>query len=148
MPTPKNKISNRAPDSHRVLILNFSFLIPNLLLLALLISACNKPLPNPAPLPIHPTLRTKPEAKPATTRAINGRELYNSTCTSCHAIDGSGLLGEPSNLQHSTLTTAQTKDIITNGVPDKGMASFKAQFTPEEIDSLTTHVMRLHLDQD
>lgn len=136
MPTPKNKISNRA------------FPITNLALLTFLICACNKPLPNPAPLPIHPTLRPKPEAKPATARAINGRELYNSTCTSCHAQDGSGLLGESSNLQHSTLTTAQTKDIITNGVPNKGMAAFKAQFTPEEIDSLTTHVMRLHQDHD
>ncbi|MFN8393390.1 MAG: cytochrome c [Bacteroidia bacterium] len=119
------------------------FPITSLLLLTLA-TACTSPQREPEPNPIPRELRPKPTAQPTPEPKINPRELYIATCASCHATNGSGQLGEKTNLQHSKLDTKGTKDAIKFGKPESGMASFKAQFTDEELDSLTAHVMRLH----
>ena len=66
------------------------------------------------------------------------QSLYSSRCLNCHAIDLSGVMGEPTNLQrvHERLSYDEIVDVITNGRAI--MPSFKERLTEEEITAIAS----------
>jgi mono/diheme cytochrome c family protein len=69
--------------------------------------------------------------------------LYKAKCQQCHMADGNSPL-EPLNFvdgkwTHGSSIEEITK-VITDGAPGTAMLSFKAQFTPEEIEGLARYV--------
>jgi putative heme-binding domain-containing protein len=71
-----------------------------------------------------------------------GKELFESSCSSCHGLDGSGGLGP--NIQHmpATLGDEATAKIIKGGVPGTGMPAF-AGFTDAQINQIVAHLRTL-----
>src|SRR5690606_20506364 len=61
------------------------------------------------------------------------QSLYSARCLNCHAIDLSGVMGEPTNLQrvHERLSYDEIADVITNGRDI--MPSFKERLSEDEI---------------
>lgn len=74
-------------------------------------------------------------------KVIDGKEVFEANCKSCHGEDGQlGLMGSP-NLAHSALDTAARIEIIRNG---KGvMQPFGGILTDEEIQAVATYVESL-----
>lgn len=74
-----------------------------------------------------------------------GREVYVLNCAPCHREDGGGLVGP--NLCddywiHGS-TFADNLRVIWNGVPEKGMVSWKGVLKPEEIRNVTSYIYTL-----
>ena len=67
-------------------------------------------------------------------------------CAACHAADGGGGVG-PNLTDDYWLHGGSAKDIfktITYGQPDKGMKSWKDDYSPLQIQQITSYVMSLH----
>jgi cytochrome c oxidase cbb3-type subunit III len=74
-----------------------------------------------------------------------GSQVYTTYCAPCHRADGGGLVGP--NLTddywihgtgyHDTLKT------IVNGVPEKGMLTWRGVLKPKEIQSVASYVFSL-----
>jgi alcohol dehydrogenase (cytochrome c) len=74
----------------------------------------------------------------------NGRLLYEARCVGCHGADGTGGGHGPGivDLLHSRVSSQQSvRDLILQGIPDKGMPAFK--IPPGEADIIAAYVMRL-----
>ena len=71
-----------------------------------------------------------------------GRQLFLGMCSRCHGVEGGG--GEGPSL--SRLTRAQTdeelRDIIRNGIPDRGMPRIR-RFTDAELSQVTSFIHSL-----
>lgn len=77
---------------------------------------------------------------------LGARQLFVSKCATCHGEAGEGKIGP--NLTddywlHGGLPTNIHKT-ITEGVPAKGMISWKLQLRPGEIAALSAYVTTLH----
>lgn len=72
-----------------------------------------------------------------TETTINGQEIYNASCTSCHGDDGKkALMGAP-DLSASTIEVTERIEIIKNG---KGnMGGFSAALTEEQIKAVAEY---------
>jgi cytochrome c oxidase cbb3-type subunit 3 len=75
-----------------------------------------------------------------------GAELYTAKCLACHAQGGAGLVGP--NLTddywiHGGKPT-QIKNVILNGVPEKGMIPWKAMMSDEEINATVAYIWSIH----
>jgi cytochrome c oxidase cbb3-type subunit 3 len=75
----------------------------------------------------------------------NGRQTYGKFCAPCHRVDGGGLVGP--NLTdnywiHGSTYTDSVK-IIWDGVPAKGMITWKTVLKPEEIQSVASYIYTL-----
>jgi len=72
------------------------------------------------------------------------KEKY-ALCVPCHGPDGRGTVGpnftDDYYIHGGRLT--DIKRVITEGVPTKGMISWKAMLKPEEIDALTFYIRSL-----
>lgn len=74
-----------------------------------------------------------------------GKELFAKLCAPCHRADGGGLVG-PNLCDDYWIHGAEFKDnlrIIYNGVPDKGMVSWKTMLKPKEMYAAASHVYTL-----
>lgn len=74
-----------------------------------------------------------------------GKELFIKNCARCHNEDGSGNIG-PNMTDEYYLHGGALLDIastITDGVPDKGMISWKNDLYPEQIKTLTCYIRSL-----
>lgn len=74
-----------------------------------------------------------------------GREQYVRNCVTCHAATGGGLVG-PNLTDQYWIHGGGIKNIyatIKNGVPEKGMISWKLVFTPKEIQQIASFVLSL-----
>ena len=74
-----------------------------------------------------------------------GRALYAQSCAPCHRADGGGLVGP--NLTddywiHGSNYT-DTVSVIWNGVPAKGMITWKATLKPDEIQAVASYIYTL-----
>lgn len=75
-----------------------------------------------------------------------GRATFDATCAPCHEKDGGGNIGPNltddywihGNTHRGILTT------IVNGVPDKGMPTWSAVLTPEQIAQVSAYLTTLH----
>ena len=88
-----------------------------------------------------------PTLQPATDAVTveNGRQVYVKFCAPCHRMDGGGLVGP--NLTddywiHGS-TYADSVKVIWDGVPAKGMITWKTVLKPEEIASVASYIYTL-----
>ncbi|MBV6511712.1 MAG: hypothetical protein FMNOHCHN_01196 [Ignavibacteriaceae bacterium] len=74
-----------------------------------------------------------------------GKELYTKNCVACHGQNGEGLVGP--NLADNYFIHGNTMKevylVIQNGVTEKGMLSWKAQFNPKQIEEVSSYVLSL-----
>jgi cytochrome c oxidase cbb3-type subunit 3 len=77
---------------------------------------------------------------------FSGSEIFKKNCVACHGTKAEGLVG-PNLTDDYWLHGGGIKNIfrtITNGVPDKGMLSWKTQLKPKEIQEVASYVISLH----
>lgn len=75
-----------------------------------------------------------------------GKKAFVAMCAACHAADGGGTVG-PNLTDDYWLHGGSVKDVfktITYGWPDKGMKSWKDDYSPLQIQQITSYVMTLH----
>ena len=76
----------------------------------------------------------------------SGKKLYASNCAACHGADGGGVVG-PNLTDDYWLHGGSLKEVfisIKYGWPEKGMKSWKDDFSPVQIAELTSYVKSLH----
>lgn len=69
--------------------------------------------------------------------------LFEANCVACHAADGGGGVG-PNFTDQYWIHGGDVKDIfkiIKVGVPQKGMISWQAQFTPQQMQGLASYIL-------
>lgn len=76
-----------------------------------------------------------------------GKEIWTKTCAVCHLADGGGLVG-PNMTDNYWLHGNTLEDIygvIENGVIDKGMLSYKDQYSPKQRLEVASYILvKLH----
>lgn len=74
-----------------------------------------------------------------------GRELFVSTCASCHKEDGSGLIGPnlTDNFQKHGTTRLDVYKTVANGVTGTAMVPWSAQLKPADLVAATAFVITL-----
>lgn len=75
----------------------------------------------------------------------DGQNTYATLCAPCHRLDGGGLVGP--NLTddywiHGAAFTDKLKT-IWNGVPEKGMVTWKGVLTPDQIYAVASYIHTL-----
>ena len=75
----------------------------------------------------------------------NGRNTYANLCGPCHRMDGGGLVGP--NLTddywiHGSNFVDNLK-VVWNGVPEKGMVTWKGVLTPDQIYAVASYIHTL-----
>lgn len=78
------------------------------------------------------------------TALAEGQEVYTMFCAPCHRPDGGGLVGP--NLcddfwLHGSNYTDQVK-IIVNGVPEKGMLTWRGVLRPSQIEAVASYIQK------
>ena len=88
-----------------------------------------------------------PALAPAADAAVldRGRQTYAKFCAPCHRADGGGLVGP--NLTddywiHGS-NYVDTEKVIWDGVPAKGMITWKTILNPDEIQSVASYIYTL-----
>jgi len=88
-----------------------------------------------------------PALQPSSDAAViaTGLQIYSKNCAPCHRVDGGGLVGP--NLCddywiHGS-NFADSVNIIWNGVPTKGMITWKTVMKPEEIYAVASYIYTL-----
>ncbi len=79
--------------------------------------------------------------------ALNeGKEIFVKNCVSCHGPDGGGGIGPnmTDNFYIHGKGIEATMNTVINGVPEKGMVSWKAILKPEEVQKVASYVLSLH----
>ena len=74
-----------------------------------------------------------------------GKDKFQKNCVSCHGAMGQGIVG-PNLTDQYWINGGGIKNVFTtikNGVPAKGMISWKLVFTPKEIQQIASYVLTL-----
>lgn len=74
-----------------------------------------------------------------------GQEQFQRNCLTCHGSHGEGIVG-PNLTDQYWIHGGGIKNVfatIKNGVPEKGMISWKLVFTPKEIQQIASYVLSL-----
>jgi len=74
-----------------------------------------------------------------------GKAVFTANCVACHGAQGQGGIGP--NLTdrawlHGNLFN-DTVQTVVNGVPDKGMITWRGKLTPDEIHQVTSYIYTL-----
>jgi cytochrome c oxidase cbb3-type subunit 3 len=84
---------------------------------------------------------------PATDPAVleTGRQVYAKFCAPCHRDDGGGLVGPnlTDNYWIHGSNYVDTVNVIWNGVPAKGMLTWKAILNPGQIQAVASYIYTL-----
>lgn len=75
-----------------------------------------------------------------------GKKIFTTMCAACHAADGGGGVG-PNLTDDYWLHGGSIKDVfksITYGWPDKGMKSWKDDYSPLQVQQVASYVLSLH----
>jgi len=84
-----------------------------------------------------------PKLDPETLEA--GKAIFAQNCTPCHGPQGQGVIGP--NLTDEYWLHGDSYEAIvatiTNGVPDKGMISWKATLGPQKIQQVAAYIVTL-----
>ncbi len=75
-----------------------------------------------------------------------GKEVFATNCVACHGASGEGGVGP--NLTddfwlHGDGGISDVFKVIKNGVPEKGMISWKATLKPEQIQSVSNYILSI-----
>jgi cytochrome c oxidase cbb3-type subunit 3 len=104
-------------------------------------SAAAAPAPDAAATPAAPAADLPtPTVTPESVAA--GQAIYKAKCEVCHGPELKGLVG-PDLTDTTWIHGGELADIqrtIVNGVPDKGMITWKGQISDEEIAQVTTFI--------
>ena len=75
----------------------------------------------------------------------NGHQTHTKFCAPCHRVDGGGLVGPnlTDNYWIHGSNYVDTVKIIWDGVPAKGMITWKTLLKPEEIQSVASYIYTL-----
>ena len=76
---------------------------------------------------------------------VLGREVYMTNCLACHGAKGEGGIG-PNMTDHYWIhgnTAEDMRRIINEGVPAKGMVSWKTLLNPEKIENVIAFLQTL-----
>lgn len=74
-----------------------------------------------------------------------GKAIYTQYCVACHAASGGGTVG-PNLTDEFWLHGGGIKNLfhtVTEGVPEKGMISWKSQLKPIQIQQVTSYILTL-----
>jgi cytochrome c oxidase cbb3-type subunit III len=74
-----------------------------------------------------------------------GQNIFVSTCAPCHRADGGGLVG-PNLTDDYWIHGAKFADslkVIWNGVPEKGMVTWKGVLKPDQIHAVASYIYTL-----
>lgn len=74
-----------------------------------------------------------------------GKDLFTKNCAACHGNDGGGTVG-PNLTDEFWIHGGGIKNIfktVTEGVPAKGMISWKSQLSPKQIQSVSSYILTL-----
>ncbi|MBE2228855.1 MAG: c-type cytochrome [Ignavibacteria bacterium] len=74
-----------------------------------------------------------------------GKQIWNVNCTPCHGPDGGGTVG-PNLTDQNWIHGGGIKNVfmtVSNGVPAKGMISWKTLLTPKQIQQVSSYVLSL-----
>ena len=74
-----------------------------------------------------------------------GQTIFVAKCAACHGVDGGGTIG-PNLTDEYWIHGGSMKDIfktIKYGVPEKGMMSWKAEYSPKQIAQISSYVHSL-----
>lgn len=75
----------------------------------------------------------------------SGKKLYTTNCTACHGAEGQGMVG-PNLTDNYWLHGGQLNQVFSTikyGVPEKGMKSWKDDFSPKQIAQLASFIRTL-----
>ncbi|WP_207491912.1 cbb3-type cytochrome c oxidase N-terminal domain-containing protein [Aridibaculum aurantiacum] len=75
-----------------------------------------------------------------------GKKLFGASCAACHGPEGGGIVG-PNLTDDYWLHKGSVKDVfkvIKYGVPEKGMKSWKDDFSPVQIANISSYIKSLH----
>ena len=88
-----------------------------------------------------------PALTPATDAAVlqDGSQIYTKFCAPCHRADGGGLVGPnlTDNYWIHGSNYVDTVKVIWDGVPAKGMITWKTVLKPEQIQSVASYIYTL-----
>jgi cytochrome c oxidase cbb3-type subunit 3 len=88
-----------------------------------------------------------PALTPSTDPAVldDGRQIFAKFCAPCHRADGGGLVGPnlTDNYWIHGSTFADNVTVIWNGVPAKGMITWKTILKPDEIYAVASYIYTL-----
>jgi len=82
---------------------------------------------------------------PNTSSTSDGQQAFDSTCASCHGLDGRGGERAPDIVTRPEIARLSDKDllkVLRSGIPDKGMPSFVA-LGPARLSALLSYVRSL-----
>ena len=87
------------------------------------------------------------DLKPSSEQAVlaQGTQIYTTYCAPCHRPDGGGLVG-PNLTDDYWIHGAAYHDnlrTIINGVPEKGMLSWRAVLKPAEVQAVASYIYTL-----
>ncbi len=74
-----------------------------------------------------------------------GQDKFTRNCITCHGTHAEGIVG-PNLTDQYWIHGGGIKDVYTtikNGVPEKGMISWKLVFTPKEIEQIASYILSL-----
>ena len=101
--------------------------------------------PHPAGMPQGSAARPAVAMKADPETLESGKAIFAANCMPCHGPQGQGGIGP--NLTDAYWLHGNTTDAIvstiTNGVPDKGMISWKAMLGPQKIQQVATYIVSL-----
>jgi len=88
-------------------------------------------------------LSLQPSSNPAVLE--NGRQTYVKFCAPCHRADGGGLVGPnlTDNYWIHGSSYADSVKVIWDGVPAKGMITWKTVLKPEDIQAVASYIYTL-----
>jgi cytochrome c oxidase cbb3-type subunit 3 len=88
-----------------------------------------------------------PSLQPSTDAPVleTGRQTYTRFCAPCHRADGGGLVGPNLTDDYWIHGSQFTNSVITiwNGVPAKGMITWKTTMKPEQIYAVASYIYTL-----
>ncbi len=74
-----------------------------------------------------------------------GKQIFTTNCTPCHGPDGGGTVG-PNLTDKNWIHGGGIKNVfmtVSNGVPAKGMISWKTLLTPKQVQQVSSYVLSL-----
>ncbi len=80
------------------------------------------------------------------TSIANGKAIFDKICAVCHLVDGGGLVG-PNMTDDYWIHGNTIQDMfttVTNGVLEKGMISYKDQYSPQQRLEVLSYIITLH----
>jgi cytochrome c oxidase cbb3-type subunit III len=80
-----------------------------------------------------------------------GKETFKKICSTCHGMEGQGLVGPNMTDEYwvhgdslnNKVTIQDLFKVVTNGVLEKGMISYKTQLSPMQIQQVLSYIISL-----